>query len=146
MLSDLNINRASSADAPRLGDVIYCREGARFGNAARIRNELNICLGQRMMILRPDRAMTVTEYIWAFLSSRAGNDQAFRLVGGSASPHINIRDIKTFRLPLPPISVQREFSRRVCAVDDLKDCQQRSMQGMDSCFTSLQHRAFQGEL
>ena len=39
---------------PIAGDVVYCREGARFGNAARIPEHLSkkICLGQRMMLFR----------------------------------------------------------------------------------------------
>jgi type I restriction enzyme, S subunit len=131
---------------PQVGDVIYCREGARFGNAARITDEANLCLGQRMMLFRPHPKAAASEYLWAFLSSPAAYHQATSLAGGSASPHVNIRDIISFCLPLPPIELQREFARRVQAVEKLKAAQRASLAEMDALFASLQHRAFRGEL
>jgi type I restriction enzyme S subunit len=131
---------------PQVGDVIYCREGARFGNAARITDEAKLCLGQRMMLFRPHPKAAASEYLWAFLSSPAAYHQATSLAGGSASPHVNIRDIISFCLPLPPIELQREFARRVGAVEELKTVQRASLAELDALFASLQHRAFRGEL
>src|SRR5258708_14062520 len=37
---------------PMPKDVVYCREGARFGNAAMISAGKHVCLGQRMMLFR----------------------------------------------------------------------------------------------
>ncbi len=131
---------------PQLGDVIYCREGARFGNAARIAQHMSLCLGQRMMLFRPDSKTAVGEYLWAFLASPAAYRQATSLAGGSAAPHVNIRDIIAFRLPLPPLKLQREFARRVTAVETLKTAHRASLAELDALFATLQHRAFRGEL
>lgn len=131
---------------PKAGDVVYCREGARFGNAALIPNDGNLCLGQRMMLLRPNPRMATGAYIWALLSSPAVYRQAAQLVGGSASPHVNIRDIVAFRVPNPPVSMQRGFARRVASIAMLKSAQRTSAQELDALFASLQHRAFRAEL
>jgi type I restriction enzyme, S subunit len=131
---------------PQVGDVVYCREGARFGNAARVTNELNVCLGQRMMVLRPDLFVAVSEYLWAFLSTRAAYSQALRLVGGSASPHVNVGDIKAFRVPHPPVALQRVFARRVSAVDALRKRQQASSRLLDAHCDSLRYWGYEGEL
>ena len=131
---------------PRAGDVIYCREGARFGNAARVTDNTQLCLGQRMMLLRPRVDRATTEFLWAFLSSRAAYRQATRALDGSASPHVNIRDIVAFRVPVPPLPLQREFAAQVSAVERLKTSQQASLMKLDTLFASLQHRAFRGEL
>jgi type I restriction enzyme S subunit len=48
--------------------------------------------------------------------------------------------------PLPPISLQREFARRVTAVEKLKTAQRAALAELDALFASLQHRAFRGEL
>jgi type I restriction enzyme S subunit len=48
--------------------------------------------------------------------------------------------------PLPPISLQREFARRVAAVEKLKTAQRAALTELDALFASLQHRAFRGEL
>ena len=49
-------------------------------------------------------------------------------------------------VPLPPIELQREFARRVHAVEKLKTAQRASLAELDALFASLQHRAFRGEL
>lgn len=131
---------------PQVGDIIYCREGARFGNAARITHEATLCLGQRMMLFRPYLRAAVSEYLWAFLLSSAAYGQATSLVGGSASPHVNIRDIIALRVQHPPIDLQRKFARQVGAVEKLKAAQRVSLAELDALFASLQSRAFKGEL
>jgi type I restriction enzyme S subunit len=131
---------------PQVGDVVYCREGARFGNAARITQKLSLCLGQRTMLLRPDRTAAVGEYLWAFLLTPAAYKRATRLVGGSASPHLNIRDIIAFQVPRPPMGLQREFAMRVASVEELKQAHRSSLAYSDGLFASLQHRAFHGDL
>jgi hypothetical protein len=45
-----------------------------------------------------------------------------------------------------PISLQREFARRVTAVEALKMVQSASLAALDALFAALQHRAFRGEL
>jgi type I restriction enzyme S subunit len=41
---------------------------------------------------------------------------------------------------------EREFARDVSAVEKVKAAQRTSLAEMDTLFTSLQHRAFKGEL
>jgi len=61
-------------------------------------------------------------------------------------PHISPKDIRSFAFPLPPIPLQREFARRVTAVEALKTAQRASLTELDALFATLQHRAFCGEL
>ncbi|AFY31780.1 restriction endonuclease subunit S [Calothrix sp. PCC 7507] len=126
---------------------IYCREGARFGNAALVTDDTPlICLGQRMMLFRPETSKANGEFIWGYLSNPIAYHQAVREVGGSASPHINIRDIIAFQIPVPPLNRQCEFAQRISAVNKLKASHRASLSELDALFASLQHRAFRGEL
>lgn len=47
-----------------------------------------------------------------------------RMTGGSASPHLNIGDIRVFPIPLPPLVEQRqivaEVEARTTAIDHLE--------------------------
>ena len=45
-----------------------------------------------------------------------------------------------------PLIFQREFARRVAAVEKLKAAHRASLAELDALFASLQHRAFRGEL
>jgi type I restriction enzyme S subunit len=59
---------------------------------------------------------------------------------------IYYKDLRSLPLPLPPISLQREFARRVTAVEALKTAQRASLAELDALFATLQHRAFRREL
>ena len=48
--------------------------------------------------------------------------------------------------PIPSIELQRNFARRVTAVEALKTAQRASLAELDALFATLQHRAFRGEL
>jgi len=52
------------------------------------------------------------------------------------------------RIPIifPPVELQRDFSRRVAAVEKLKATYGASLANLDALYASLQHRAFRGEL
>ena len=54
-----------------------------------------------------------------------------------------IRELDIF---IPPLDLQREFARRVAAVEKLKTAQCAALAELDALFASLQHRAFRGEL
>jgi type I restriction enzyme S subunit len=131
---------------PAANDVIYCREGARFGNAARIPEEKNICLGQRMMLFRSNHIIATAEFIWALLNSDNIYHQAVQKIGGSASPHINVADIKKFSIFIPPLSIQQNYSIVVKKLDAMKEKFQSLTLISDQIFKSITQRAFRGEL
>ena len=59
---------------------------------------------------------------------------------------LNQPDIKSLGTFLPPVSLQREFARRVTAVEALKTAQRAALAELAALFATLQHRAFRGEL
>jgi type I restriction enzyme S subunit len=63
-----------------------------------------------------------------------------------SQPTLNIKQISETTVVLPPIELQREFARRIQAVEKLKTAQRASLAELDALFASLQHRAFRGEL
>ena len=61
-------------------------------------------------------------------------------------PNLNTQLMKNFEVILPPIDLQRTFSRQFERLSDLKMRQQRSLSQLDALFAALQQRAFRGEL
>ncbi|MEO5719190.1 MAG: restriction endonuclease subunit S [Chthoniobacterales bacterium] len=59
---------------------------------------------------------------------------------------INMTQLRGFPLLAPPIKLQREFARRVTAVERMKTAHRASLAELDALFATLQHRAFRGEL
>jgi type I restriction enzyme S subunit len=131
---------------PVANDVIYCREGARFGNAARIPKGKTVCLGQRMMLFRSNHMVSTAEFIWSLLNSNSVYQQAVRRIGGSASPHVNVKDIKKFIIFIPPLSIQQKYSVIVKKIDAMKEKFQKSSLRSEQLFNSISQRAFRGEI
>ncbi len=87
-------------------------------------------------------------FVWALFQTPTLRREIGRRATGTSGSMKNISQEKVFgiRTILPPISLQREFARRVTAVEKLKAAQRASLAELDALFATLQHRAFQGNL
>jgi type I restriction enzyme S subunit len=71
--------------------------------------------------------------------------QADKAARGVAQKTVNLSDIRSFIVVCPPMEMQREFARRINAVEELKATYRASLAELDALFSSLRHRAFRGE-
>lgn len=92
---------------PKAGDIIYSREGERFGIGAPIPEGAKVCLAQRVMLFR---AKSTPGYLMWALNSSSTYTQAQQDCIGSTSPHVNVDTIKNFILAWPPESEREEIS------------------------------------
>lgn len=145
-ISQAEYQKRIQGHTPQPNEVVYCREGARFGNAAIIPNGKKVCLGQRMMLFHAAPDAATPEFIWAFLESESTRKQADRLVGGSASPHLNVGDIKEFIAIIPPLPLQQKFAQTAQQYARVRAQQQEALRQAEHLFQTLLHKAFQGEL
>lgn len=97
---------------PIEGDILYSREGERFGMAALVPPNTPLCLGQRMMMFRVTSAFDPTYVMWT-LNSDFIYQQVIVDAGGSTSPHVNIGDVINFPILNPPLQEQREIAEHV---------------------------------
>ena len=104
---------------PEAGDIVYGREGT-FGNAAVLPQGYKFCLGQRVMLLRPDYTKCTSEYMLYAVISDDVYQQALEKNNASTVAHVNVADVKRFVIPLPPIGLQNEFATFVEQTDKLK--------------------------
>ncbi len=63
-----------------------------------------------------------------------------------SQPTLNIKQLAETRVFIPPIELQRHFTSRVAAVENLKGTYRAHLGELDALFASLQHQAFWGEL
>lgn len=88
-----------------------------------------------------------SSFLREYLSSSEGRRQLRSRCKTSAGQYnINTESLGAIHVPLPPIELQREFSRRVAGIEKLKTSHRASLAELDTLFASLQHRAFKGEL
>ncbi|MEF2834108.1 MAG: restriction endonuclease subunit S [Clostridia bacterium] len=104
---------------PEAGDIVYGREGA-FGNAAILPTGYKFCLGQRVMLLRPDYSKCTSEYLLHAVISDDVYQQAVVKNNASTVAHVNVKDVKQFKVPLPSLYKQKEFATFVHQIDKSK--------------------------
>lgn len=103
---------------PEPGDVLFTRE-APMGEAGIIPPGVNLCLGQRTMLMRPSPAITAGFLLSALLSPVV-KDLIDRVAVGSGVKHLRVGDVERLPVPLPPIAEQirivAELDRRLSLV------------------------------
>lgn len=127
---------------PEKGDVVYTREGAILGIAAMIDRECNVALGQRSMLLSPDTTKCLPLFLSAAMNFESFLRKALSGVSGSASPHINVGDIKAFAIILPPIELQQQFAAFVEQVDKSKLAVQQGLDKLETLKKALMQQYF----
>jgi type I restriction enzyme S subunit len=95
--------------------------------------------------------LTTTELHPLFLNWLVGSQRGKRYFLRSAKQtigiaSINMTQLRSFPLLLPPLDLQLEFARRIAAVERLKAGEDASRAELDALFAVLQYRAFKGEL
>jgi len=101
---------------PQAGDVIFTRE-APVGEAFVIPAGMKICLGQRVMLLRPKNGRLVAEYLLAQIYSGTVKDRIATLTSGTTNPHLNVSEVKNFEVPLPPFVEQQDIAERLSGLE-----------------------------
>lgn len=101
---------------PLAGDLILTRE-APVGEAFVIPLGMKICLGQRVMLLRPSNGELIADYLLAQIYSGAVKDRIAALTSGTTNPHLNVSEVKSFEIPLPGIEEQQRISEQLKSID-----------------------------
>ncbi|WP_100470531.1 restriction endonuclease subunit S [Mycobacteroides abscessus] len=102
---------------PRYGDILYSREGAYYGVAAEVPADTLLCLGQRMVLIRPPADVVDHRFLKYWMNSPGGRAFAESHREGSAAPRINLPTIRSFPIPLPSIEEQHAIATTLGALD-----------------------------
>ena len=140
-VSDEEYNERIVRLQPQAGDIVYGREGT-FGNAAILPKGYNFCLGQRVMLLRPNYSKCTSEYLLYAVISDDIYRQAKEKNNASTVAHVNVKDVKSFRIPQPPLEDQKVFSVFVQQVDKSKAVVQKALDEAQLLFDSLMQQYF----
>ena len=140
-VSDEEYEERISRLRPEAGDIVYGREGT-FGNAAVLPSGYKFCLGQRVMLLRPDYTKCTSEYLLHAVISDDVYRQAVGKNNASTVAHVNVKDVKQFKIPLPSFDKQNQFAEFVKQVDKSKVAVQKSLDETQILFDSLMQEYF----
>jgi type I restriction enzyme S subunit len=104
------------------------------------------CIHDGWLVLSPRDEDVVPDYFYSLLGSRALYTEFSRRAPGATVKNLNIDLVRTVVVPVPPRELQREYARRVSAIEWATAPFQQSRDRLQDLFVALQHRAFRGEL
>ena len=127
------------------GDVLVC-EGGEVGRSAIWNDELPECYFQKALHrVRPHPDVATPEYIvfllWRLARIGALKDTASKMTFS----HLTGVKLKALQVPVPPLELQRQFSRRVQGVKEARDLTELNQDRLKSLFICILHRAFSGK-
>jgi type I restriction enzyme S subunit len=104
--------------APSRGDLLYSREGTYFGIAAEVPKNTPVCLGQRMVLIRPDRSRLNFSFLCHWLNSpiMAAHIHGYR--DGTVAERLNLPTIRALPILIPPLAVQEGIAKVLGVLGD----------------------------
>ena len=127
------------------GDIILSREGT-IGVLAIVLEGMEICLGQRLVQLIPNFSIADNKYLLSLLLFELDPKRISRAMVGATSKHLNVKELRSMKLPLPPIELQNQFADRIALIEKQKQQAEASLAQSNNLFNSLLQKAFTGEL
>ena len=97
---------------PVENDILYSREGGILGVACRVPPNLELCLGQRMMLVRTG-TMADSAFLEMVLNSPLIGEIARGNTTGAAAPRVNVATVRAYPIPLPPLAEQHRIVAKV---------------------------------
>ncbi|WP_406147850.1 restriction endonuclease subunit S [Streptomyces anulatus] len=117
-LSEADYERWSRRVTPEAGDVLFSYE-TRLGDAALMPPDVKACLGRRMGLLRPDRALVSPEFLlYAYMGPEFQRVIAERAVHGATVDRIPLVDLPKWPIRIPPLGDQQAIVEVLGALDD----------------------------
>lgn len=135
---------------PQAGDLILARE-APAGNVGVIPEGERVCLGQRTVLIRPNKEMVLSKYLAHLILHPVMQKRLLSHSTGATVQHVNMRDIRALKLARLP-----ELQKQIEDVEILEDAQiqvsrleviyKQKLNSLNELKQSLLQKAFSGEL
>ena len=135
---------------PQSGDLILARE-APVGNVAIIPKDLKVCLGQRTVLIRPDKNKVYPMFLVYLMLGDETQAKLLERSTGAIVHHLNMTDIRNLELPrLPSLPVQHKITNfldhKTQQIDELLSTEQRKIELLKEYRQSLISEAVTGKI
>lgn len=136
-VSEATFRERTQRATPQFGDLLYSREGTYFGLSAEVPPQTSVCLGQRMVLLRPDARRLHPTYLRFFLNSPQMQSHVHGQRDGSVAERLNLPTIRRLEICTPPIEEQRAIAHILGALDDKIELNRRMNETLEAIARAL---------
>lgn len=127
---------------PTYGDILYSREGTYFGNAAEVPPGVRVCLGQRMVLIKPRRELANSRFLRFWLNSPILKEHILGFRDGTVAERLNMPTIRNIPVPLVPIEEQERVGEILGALDDKIELNRRMNDTLEAMAQAIFHDWF----
>jgi type I restriction enzyme S subunit len=124
-----------------IGDLLLTTVGS-YGNPAIVRTEREFCFQRHIAYMKPKKDAINSVYLHAAFMSDAVREQIEVKVKGIAQKTLNLSELKTIRVELPPLPLQTRFADFVRQADKSKSAIQQALDKLDLLYKALMQRYF----
>lgn len=133
---------------PQIGDLLYTIVGS-IGSVVLITNKLEFCFQRHIALIRPNKKC-ISKYLYYLLLSNIVYNQAIEKSKGIAQQTLNLSDLRTIDIILPPINEQKVIISNIeKLLEDLYELEANYIKNKSSVqqlFDAVVQMAFTGEL
>jgi type I restriction enzyme S subunit len=113
------------------------------GNVAIIPKNLKVCLGQRTVLIRPNKNKVEPNYLVYLLLGDKIQGKILSVSNGATVHHLNMKDIRNLELPeLPSLPTQRKIAGILSAYDRLIENNTRRIEILEEMARSIYREWF----
>ena len=129
------------------GDVIISTVRPNLKNIALVNTEFSeeIC-STGFCILRPKENIITSEYLYSVAKSKIFTTHLMSLVLGANYPAVKNGDIKGYKIMVPSVERQKEFTNKMNIIEIERKRQEKLMKDIEILFNSIVQKAFSGKL
>jgi len=126
----------SKRATPEPGDIILARE-APVGEVGWIKEGYKVCLGQRTVLIKPRHPDIHGRFLLFYLVNPETKYELQVRSAGSVVAHLNMKDIRAFRITLPPLEEQKAIASVLSSLDDKIDLLHRQNKTLEAMAETL---------
>ena len=134
---------------PHAEDLILARE-APVGNVAIVPKGLQVCLGQRTVLIRPDKNKVCPMFLVNLMLADKVQAGLLLRSAGATVPHLNMADIRNLELKVPPLPIQQQIAKFLDSntkqIDKLRSNEEKTIKLLKEYRQSLISEAVTGKI
>lgn len=134
-------DRRNARAVPLPGDLIMARE-APAGNVGIILEGMEVCLGQRTVLIRPNTDIADPYYLNYYLNAPEQRHGLLRNSNGATVSHVNMPIIRNLPVELPSLTVQRHVAGVLSVYDELIENNRRQIKLLEEAAQRLYREWF----
>ncbi|TAK20704.1 MAG: hypothetical protein EPO26_16900 [Chloroflexota bacterium] len=136
-VSEETYKERTSRVVPARGDLLYSREGTYFGIAAEVPEQTRVCLGQRMVLIRPKSGVVDFRFLGRWLNSPIMASHIHGYRDGTVAERLNLPTIRALPVLVPPLPEQRAIAHILGTLDDKIELNRRMNETLEAMARAL---------